>query len=678
MVTLKNSLGILIAVSLLLPITIFFFGPLEILMSQSREFWFDVGDVLPLILGCTVGSFVILFLICCGLSVFGRFVQKIVLGVLAAIGIAFYLQGNWSFVSYGKMDGSSIDWSGYGTYAIINTVLWCVIVAVIIFLFVFRYKWKKIYVTVIYCVIGMELLSLGMLKITGSGAETKTEYAFTNDGALHLSKDKNNILVIVADGFDGEDFLPVLSEEPDFLECFDGFTFYEDTCGTSLYSEESGITLLTGNQMEVGYSFGENVDRAFSNTVLYDVLDDYRYESYIYVREEERVSEKIADQIANYSPEGHEINDYSATFEKIYKMVAFRYMPHVLKDNFWYSFLDFLELKGSKACVWYNTEFYQILKTQGIVLDESEKNIYQFYWIQGPHEPATMDRYCEPLVETIKMADESYSDYQFEQTIGVVRLFTELIREMKIAGVYDNTTIIFTADHGWDNRANPLLLIKPANQRGELKISSVPVSMIEDYLPTLLYYITGNKTHGDTIYELEEGQKRTRMFYLYGAEGSEKIYTSRIIQYYAEGALARKYTLGSVLLPDQILAHSVLGLGRSEGTHIWSVGNETVLEFDLQGSYGDLIIEMEYLTYAGEQKVTVYANDHCVADYYSTGTEQRKMVIPREYIESEEKLRIRFELPNAVAPADIDGNSRDERLLALGFLNFAIYSADEN
>lgn len=50
------------------------------------------------------------------------------------------------------------------------------------------------------------------------------------------SSNKNNIIVILADGFDGQDFLPVLEEEPDLKQYFDGFTLYEDTLGTSLAS----------------------------------------------------------------------------------------------------------------------------------------------------------------------------------------------------------------------------------------------------------------------------------------------------------------------------------------------------------------------------------------------------------------------------------------------------------
>ena len=84
------------------------------------------------------------------------------------------------------------------------------------------------------------------------------------------------------------------------------------------------------------------------------------------------------------------------------------------------------------------------------------------------------------------MHDEDYSSKQFEQSIGVTRLFTKAIASLKEKGIYDNTTLIFTSDHGWDNRANPLLLVKPAHAHGDLTVSNAPVSLIEDYMPTLL------------------------------------------------------------------------------------------------------------------------------------------------------------------------------------------------
>ena len=151
---------------------------------------------------------------------------------------------------------------------------------------------------------------------------------------------------------------------------------------------------------------------------------------------------------------------------------------------------------------YYNYDVYDLIQNQGVKAEKTDQNIYQFYWIQGPHEPANTDRYCRKVDRVIAMEDETYANSQFEQTIGVVRMYTALICALKEADVYDNTTIIFTADHGWDIRPNPCLLVKPANSHGELIVSDVPVSMIEDYLPTLEYFITGEKDFGDTIYEL--------------------------------------------------------------------------------------------------------------------------------------------------------------------------------
>ena len=103
-------------------------------------------------------------------------------------------------------------------------------------------------------IVTIEALTLIVLGISSINSSPKVQFTLTGGEEFQLSSNKNNILVIVADGFDGSDFLPVLKEEPDFKQYFDGFTFYENTCGTSLYSEESGITLLTGNQFEVGPS----------------------------------------------------------------------------------------------------------------------------------------------------------------------------------------------------------------------------------------------------------------------------------------------------------------------------------------------------------------------------------------------------------------------------------------
>lgn len=658
----KKNLFMETIVSALFAVTVCLFGPLEILMSQAIEFWFSVTDVLPIILLATLLVFALLMLILFIASIINEKAMRIVLSIIAALGLCAYLQGNWTFVNYGNMDGTPIDWSNYTTWSIINTALWAVLTAAVVYIINFKKSLESICKYVFAGIIGIEIITLGTLVIGSANKPVTTDFSLDGVDEFKLSANKSNVIVLVADGFDGTDFLPVLDAEPSLRESFDGFTFYSDTCGTSIWSEESIITLLTGNQFEVGPSFAENVKTAYNNTDLYDVLESNNYDTYLYCSEQV-VSPDISDKIKNFNSSRSDIGNVKEASGGIYKMVAFRYMPHILKKYFWYSTMDFSTFKGGESRLYFNYDVYSYLEENGVQASETSNGVYQFFWIQGPHEPVNTDRYCRKIDKIINMDDENYSSGQFEQSIGVVRLFSKLIESLKSAGVYDNTTIIFTADHGWDIRPNPLLLIKPQNSSGSLNVSTAPVSMIEDYLPTLKYYITGNDT-GNTIYSLQEDTVRDRTLYIYDINSADRTYNSRESVIYPSGSFDTKVKLGRALDPNNIACFVVNGFSASENSHIWTNGHEAEINITLTEPFHNIRWDMSYATFNGEQPVEIYVNDSLVEKFTANGSETHSVIIPGSLV-TDSKLNIKLVIPNAISPNEVNPEYADQRLLAL-------------
>lgn len=255
-------------------------------------------------------------------------------------------------------------------------------------------------------------------------------------------------------------------------------------------------------------------------------------------------------------------------------------------------------------------------------------------------------------------------------------MYTELIAALKKAGIYDNTTIIFTADHGLAVKPNPCLLIKPANAHGELAISDVPVSMIEDYLPTLTYFITGEKDAGDTIYDLKSGMERDRKFYEYSfnSDGRYRTYDERTEKIYEAGAFSKNIKLGTELSPDDIALHNRRGFEDSGHTSIRATGKEAALDFKIREEYSDLQLDLDYETYNGSQTVRIYANDTLVADFEANGNEEKSILIPGECV-TDGNLRLRFSFPDAISPAELDPESRNIRKLALEFYSLKLSDA---
>lgn len=674
--TFRENLRLEFASSLLLSFTFFFFGPLEIMLTNPIEFHFSASEVTGLFFVSTLFCFILTMGIQYLASLGGDRILKICSSILGTLGFGFYIQGNWTFTDYGEMAGTPISWSSYSQWAVINTIMWISILVIVVYSINSKIRYLAVCTYIMLGIVGTEALTLGFLYITTINKDPEMDFTLEGGHEFQLSSNKNNIIVIVADGFDGQDFLPVLEEEPDLKQYFDGFTFYEDTLGTSLYSEESGITLLTGNQLNAGPTFKESIAEAYRNTDLYSILEQNHYDTYLYIRDKKMVSPAIGRQVANFS-RGRENIDKTAAFPELYKMVSFRYMPHIIKKYFWYSHTNIWEIKGDKSSLYLNYEMYDLIQNQGVIAEETDYNIYQFYWIQGSHHPANIDRYCHKVDQTILEMDETYADNQFEQTIGVVRMYTELISALKQADVYDNTTVIFTADHGWDIRINPCLLIKPANAHGELAVSDVPVSMIADYLPTLEYFITGEKDFGDTIYELKSEPERERIYYEYNVNlsGYDRTYDSITERKISKNkAFSKDVKLGKELLPDDIMSHNESGFDDSKHTYIRTAGKETVLDFKIIEDFSNLQLDLNYETYNGIQPVKLYANDVLVAEFEANGREEKSILIPGEYV-TDGNLRLQFYFENAVLPGELNPANKVRKKYALVFYSIRLSDA---
>ena len=100
-----------------------------------------------------------------------------------------------------------------------------------------------------------------------------------------------------------------------------------------------------------------------------------------------------------------------------------------------------------------------------------------------------------------------------ETTLGCLHIVSQYIRQMKEVGVYDNSTIIITADHGWEYGQQPVFFIKEAGASlDEIEDNNAPVSFHE-LLPTIAR-IAGVDMTGATIYDFKPDEKRERTLYI--------------------------------------------------------------------------------------------------------------------------------------------------------------------
>lgn len=145
-------------------------------------------------------------------------------------------------------------------------------------------------------------------------------------------------------------------------------------------------------------------------------------------------------------------------------------------------------------------QYYRTLKERGLTLDV-ESNYFILQHLRGVHPPYNIDE-----------NGKSLQNATLEQSAkGYFLMVEEYLRQMKDLGVYDNSTIIITADHGSGRDTQIIYFIKEAGKRQDaMQISTAPISN-KDLIPTILASIGEDySSFGKSIYDFGENEMRER------------------------------------------------------------------------------------------------------------------------------------------------------------------------
>lgn len=676
-----NITGDIIFPVLCLTFTFFFYGPVEVFLTNRSSFDFQPPVLLLESSICFLIATVILLAICVICKK-----HPIIKNVIFGIALALYIQGNWMFVSYGKMDGTAINWHSFGIWPYINAGIWIVLIALPIIVG-FIAKWRttltKIIIGISAGIIGIECLTLCTLGITMHSTGSNTSYYVAKDDhMLELSKN-HNVIVMMFDGFQASYFQQIIDESPELEEAFSGFVFFDNAVGTSLWSEEGGATILTGRQLRVDLPFSENIDYVYTESPFFPALVDAGYDVRYY-EATKMVSPLVANVIENIVLDGKISVSYVRLAKIMNKITAFKYMPHFLKRYFVFSYLDTSVL---------TTEIFQTNDAgfnedilNGSLSVSLNQDAYRFYYFKGPHPPYNLDengnviQYDDDYVIDY-VADLHDNEMLYRQTRGSVQIMVNFLNALKEIGIYDQTDIVIAADHGWENRYNPLMLIKPQNANGSLTTSHAPVSYIEDYAPTIMSMITSNDQEERTVFDYEEGEQRTRLFYVYDIN-ADRSYNSISTIFIDENGVhsssqplkddeIHPYHVGDIIEfsndPNSGVKYFQQGLSTPEGSYVWSLGNKGRIRLVPDDLQADLLAEFTFLTtLTDSQRLIIKSNDDTLFDDVVTiDNLDVHFVIPRHCFENGTMI-LDLEYPDAVSPSDI-GINGDARILGLKF-----------
>lgn len=503
-------------------------GPLEIFSGNSGELFFGTGNFIWVFVGISL----LIVLVCAFiLSKLSDKLRGIIHAIIFAFSLMAYIQNMFLNKQLMKTDGSKIDWELYHTYTIINTIVWiAAIVAIVNALLIVRDAMHKIIIYVSSFVSLIQLVAIIVIMITSPySVKSHTMAALDSSKEFSLAR-SNNVIVLILDKYGNNTFENAMEENDEFSNVFKDFTYYCNANSKYNYTFPSIPYMLTLSDPDCTITTNEYKRRAWEegqSKKFHDLIaaNDYTYNFYTgsgracYL-DASNLKGSI-DNVATIEGVNYKINMgrmlYLFTKTSLYKYAPYIIKPKLEVQSFYFD--GIVEFEGINACIESNSAYYQQLCNKGLTIDDSMNNAVIITHLSGIHNPIDINENAEKV-------DESETSL-YQAQLGINVILNKYFDELKKLNLYDNSTIIITADHGLYKDAldpQPIFLIKQANQvQDTLSYNNAPITS-EDLLATLLYLVNADYSDfGSPIFEIYEDEERERQC-MYPNKGFE-VYT---------------------------------------------------------------------------------------------------------------------------------------------------------
>ena len=366
---------------------------------------------------------------------------------------------------------------------------------------------RKILVYLPSFLILIQLVGLISLMLTAPKEVYIVDYTkYDYSGEFDVAPGKNTI-ILVFDAVDNTYIKSLYNDNSELFEDFNDFTLYTNTCSVYDHTHFSLPQMMTG--------CGFNGEELADYNEFYERLHNNGYEVDYYFYEMDRTLPDIRNYIDNCSIEEPAKDmlevDYQDIFLQSAAMSWYQTMPYAAKmfvNAEELSFNKQLIIKGAESEGIYGNE--EFLSALDLNINDRTDNRLTMIHLNGAHYNW----------------DES-NEYM-SMTVTCLDIAAEYIRQLKKLGLYDDATIILTADHGLHETlhnvcepATPMLMIKNAGAHGEaMAVTDAPVYHT-DFPKTILigaglYNETADGDRfGFSFYDFEESDERVRTWYDY-------------------------------------------------------------------------------------------------------------------------------------------------------------------
>lgn len=505
----------LILIILFLGFTTCIYAPFEMYLTNRDELWFQVSQFWWVPLACGLTAMLAAWIL--GILFKGK-LRSLYEGGLFGFALASYIQGNFLNLRVGVLNGADIPWREYRRHFIIDGVIFCLIVIIFLVMsFLKNNIFRKVSCVVSAFLVAIQFVALIVMLVPAvMEAKPQEEIGFLSDKDLYKVASDENIIVFLLDMFDDTYFKQIMEEEPEIADQLEGFTYFNNATGAYSTTVYSVMHIMSGDYFLNEMSRGIWPEERGKSRLWQDELTESGYELNLYGYSN-WIPTRIVEESTNYVNAALRINHYKNFTIDLYRLVMCKYFPDMLKPYIW--------MNGNELNRWKepdseyhafstdNIVFRDGITQEGISIGDADK-IFKFIHIDGSHYPYYIDENAN------RVEEDSVSAVSCAR--GALRIVQNYMDGMKKNGSYENASIFIIADHGyyWDGvLTNPVMLVKPSGSVGKMNISNAPVCQ-KDLQATILELAGLNQDHsyGKSVFEIQEGEKRERLFYQYNLQ----------------------------------------------------------------------------------------------------------------------------------------------------------------
>lgn len=513
----------------LLTFMLLIFGPAEIFFANATEFEFVYGEFAGYLAAAALG----VTLIVAGLlTAMPDVLYRLAMSVVFGISVAGYLQV--MFLNR-QLDLLGLNPEGYQVStgaAVGNLCVWLLVIAGVIALaFAKKEIWKglvKYAAAFLLCIQAVALVSLLVTAGEEAYHHKTQEWHLTGEDQFTVSE-KENVILVILDYFSNQDLLEVQAKYPDVMDCLHDFTYYNNTDCNYYGTYPSIAHMLTGKRMDASIPVNDwfkNIWTDQDTLSFYEMLRERDYTVNLYTPDIHYLCgtndpELLSACFSNMTDSPRNVDVfYKLLFKTMTKMSCYRMMPELVKNVFYTEGSEYADIISYEDDVLRhkNADFYKSLLDEGIRTDK-KSNYFIVQHLLGTHEYSTTAECTENPKSTLE-----------DTAKGCMVMVEEYLEQLKRAGVYDNSTIIITSDHGDMVDSQVIFYIKePDTRRDVMAETNAPISLRE-LRPTIAGAAGLDASRfGQTIYDFAQDEQREREVWV---RDSDIRYT--IVQNYAE------------------------------------------------------------------------------------------------------------------------------------------------